>query len=365
MIRKSLVPAAAALLIPVLLAAPALGRQPGVEFAASPGPGSQTAPRGGYFLIDAEPGEEIRQSVTLLNESARRLRLALAGVDATTGQLGGISYALPLNPVQRTGEWIALDSTDVSLAPGASKTVGFTVTVPSDADAGEHIAGLTVWEPAEEREQTRDGDVSVVIRTRRVLAIQVNLPGPKAPELVVTGVRPTARPDGLYLEVQIENRGTAMTTAEGTLDLEQDGFVRDFSVDTFVPGTSIGYPIKWADEPEEGSYRAAVEIEYDGRVAEWAGAFTVGEQLVAELEDRGVEVPSEFPLLPVAVAAAAAVAAVATVLRLRGRSPAAAGPPQRTNAGVEAGADSRRHAPRARSMGSPPPPPPPPPDRAR
>lgn len=310
MIRRFLwVASAVCLCVSILVPAIAVAQQPGVEFAVEPGPGSQTAPRGGYFVIKAGPGQRVRQSVSLRNESGRPVTLRLAAVDATTGQLGGVSYGLPQDAVESTGAWIELDRTKVPLEAGGSASVGFEVTVPQEGTAGEHIAGIAAWEAGEE-ETGNDDAVSVVVQTRRIVAVQVDLPGPKVPELVVTGIEPAARPDGLYLEIGIENQGTAMTTGEGTVEIAAQGFLRDFLVDTFVPGTSIGYPLKWTDDPEEGVYEARVEIDYDGRVAEWTGSFTVGDPVLADLEDRGVDVPGGLPILP-AVTAAGVVGAVA------------------------------------------------------
>lgn len=310
---------AACLCLPIFLTGSAVAQQPGVEFAVEPGPQAQTTPRGGYFVIKARPGRRVRQSLSLRNESGRSITLQLAAVDATTGQLGGVSYAVPEDAVEVTGTWLALDKKKVPLEPGEARSVGFEVVIPQDAIGGEHLAGIAVWEAGEEEKGGEEETVSVNVQTRRIVAVQVNLPGPRIPELVVTGIEAAARPDGLYLEIGIENQGSAMTSGEGTVELPTQAFLRDFAVDTFVPGTSIGYPVKWTDQPQEGVYEARVEIAYDGQTAEWAGSVIVGDPVLEDLEDRGVEVPSRFPILPVGGAAAVIVAAVVGWWSLRRR----------------------------------------------
>lgn len=323
MIRRCKYLLAAGCLLSMLGPVSALAQQPGVDFAVEPGPKSQTAEGGGYFLIRADAGQRVGQSLNLRNESDRPLTLKLAAVDATTGQLGGVSYGLPDDPVERMGGWVSLDRTAVTLEPGEARAVRFEVSVPRDVSGGQHIAGIAVWALGDEAEDGGDEAVSVVVRTRRIVAVQVDVPGPQDPELVVTGVEPAARPDGLYLEIQIENQGSAMTTGDGTLEIPAQAFVEDFFVDTFVPGTSIGYPIKWTDDPREGVYDAHVEIDYEGRVAEWTGSFTVGDPVIAELQDRGVDVPGGLPVVPIATTAAllGAVAVTWWILRRR-RGPA-------------------------------------------
>lgn len=356
--------AATCLCASIGLSATALAQQPGVEFAVEPGSNSQTAKGGGYFSIDGEPGKRVRQSLTLRNESAKSLTLRLAAVDATTGQLGGVSYALPDEPVERTGAWIELDETQVRLRAEEGRRVGFEVSVPADAIGGEHIAGITVWEVGEEEAGEEAEAVSVVVQTRRVVAVQVDLPGEKVPELVVTGIDPVARPDGLYLEIGLENRGTALTQGAGSVEIPALGFARDFSVDTFVPKTSIGYPIKWTDEPEEGVFEATVEIDYEDGVAEWAGTFTVGNPVLEDLEDRGVEVPKTFPIVPAAFGVALAAGAVCWWALRRRRRRSVPDPPLDDRAGPARMNDPSQPEddppPKpARPEGQPPPPPPP------
>ena len=173
---------------------------------------------------------------------------------------------------------------------------------------------------------------SVDLQVRRVVAVQVNVPGPSAPELVVTGVSPTGRPDGLYLEITIENSGRSLTRGEGTITLPAQGFKRTFAVDTLVPRTSVAYPIKWTDGTDVGSgeHRARVELHYDGRVAQWEGAFTVGRAVRQELAERRIDGSAEAPgksampasVLPGSLFAAGALAAVGGVALLNRRRPA-------------------------------------------
>ncbi|MDP9403149.1 MAG: DUF916 domain-containing protein [Actinomycetota bacterium] len=269
----------------------ALAQEGGVNFFAEPVPGSRTAPKGGYFVLDATPGEEITQAIGLRNDSGGRLELRLAPVDATTAQFGGVSYGLATEAPSRTGAWLALERTSIVLEPKASAVVPFRVKVPPEAGSGHHLAGISVAAP---RAETGAGDAaagqagaSVDVQTRRIVAVQVNLPGPAEPEISIGGVAPTARPDGLYLEIAMENRGRGLTKGKGVLRVGED-FERPFELDTFVPGTSIAYPIKWRAAAANGEYRASVEVRYGEQVASWQGAFIVGQEVLADLADRQV-----------------------------------------------------------------------------
>ena len=95
-----------------------------------------------------------------------------------------------------------------------------------------------------------------------------------------------ARQDGLYLQVTVDNKGRGFTKAEGVGTLADDGFVRKFSIDTFIPGTSIAYPIKWTDKATDGDHRARVEIRYGDRVAARDGTFAIGKAIKEEQASR-------------------------------------------------------------------------------
>lgn len=292
-LRSALVIACA--LLPLAPVAASAAAEDGPKFLAQPAAGSSTEPLGGYFVVAGSPGKTFTQSVALRNDSEGPLDLRLAAVDAATAQRGGSSFGLETDKPAQMATWIALDKTSATLAPRSSLTVPFRITVPADAGSGVHIAGISILVPAAKDSGVEAGSkagASVTVQSRRVIAVQVNLPGPAEPELVITGVAPIARPDGLYLEVAVKNAGRGMTKAEGVVTLADDGFAQKFSIDTFVPGTSIAYPIRWTDKALDGDHPARVEIRYGDRVAVWDGKFTIGKAIKEEQANRQVTPPS-------------------------------------------------------------------------
>lgn len=312
--------------VAVVLPVAAFAQSQEMEFDVTPSAGSDTAPRGGYFQLSAEPGDVITQSLDIRNDSAQALELQLTGTDALTGPFGGVSYGLPDDEATRTGAWIDLDRTTLTLDAGASTVVPFAVSVPTDAGSGHHLAGISVGAvpatTAPGADPTDGAGVSVDVQTRRVVAVQVDLPGPATPELVIHGVTPAARPDGLYLQIELENAGTALTQGEGTITAAGDDFTQEFTIGTFVPATSIAYPIPWTPDSREGEHAVQVEVRYGDDVARWEGTVVFGEDLRDELaerevtpgDDAGFEIP---PLLIAAVALLVLVLAILGVRRLQ------------------------------------------------
>ena len=293
-LRSALVLACA--LFPVALPFSALAAEDtGAGLLAAPAPGSSTEPAGSYFVVAAAPGQTVTQSIALGNKSDQPIELRLAGVDAMTAQQGGSAFALDTETPAKAGSWLALDRTSLTLGPRASVTVPFRITVPAGARSGVHLAGIAMAVPTQATDTNAaagKAGASVSVQSRRVIAVQINLPGPAEPELVITGVAPVARPSGIYLELAVENRGGGLTKGEGDVTLPADGFTQAFNIATFIPGTSIAYPIKWTGKATDGDHPAHVEIRYGDRVAVWDGKFTIGLAIKEEQANRQVVPPS-------------------------------------------------------------------------
>lgn len=313
------------LTVPLALVLPvaAYAQSQEMDFVVTPSAGSDTAPRGGYFQLSAEPGAVIMQSLDVRNDSAQPLELRLSAADALTGPLGGVSYGLPDDEAIFTGAWIDLDRTTLTLDAGASTVVPFAVNVPADAGSGQHLAGISVGAvpatTAPGADPTGGAGVSVDVQTRRVVAVQVDLPGPATPELMIHGVTVAARPDGPYLEIELENTGTALTQGEGTITAAEDDFAHDFTIGTFVPATSIAYPIPWTPDSREGEHAVQVEVRYGDDVARWEGTVVFGDDLRDELAEREVTTGDDggFEIPPLLIAAVALLVLVLAILGVR------------------------------------------------
>jgi hypothetical protein len=296
------------------------------EFVVAPAAGSDVHPDGGWYRLQGTPGEQAAQTLRLHNPGSNHVELHLAPVDAAAAAFGGVAYSLPDAPLAATGRWLQLDRSTVTLAPGQSIDVPFTVAVPSDARAGQHLAGIAVW-PQQPSQVHAPGDAgqasaAIDVHTRRVVAVEVDLPGGRGADLTVTDVQPVARPDGLYLDIAVANTGDALTKATGAIALP-DGRTTPLTIDTIVPETSFSYPVRWTDAADNGRYDISVTLDHDGGHTKWNGMFTLGEQVQTELVDRGATAATptqrSIPTAPLLAVAGIAVAASIAAWRRRRR----------------------------------------------
>lgn len=316
---------------------------PSMRFSIRPDPQGSLSKGADYFVIDSEPGAVVRDVLQLSNPGEAPVRVRLRPVDAMSAQLGGVDYSSATKAPERAGAWIDLDRSFLTIAGGAVELVHFEVSVPDDARPGVNLGGIAAWTPSTGAEERKDAglDAAVNVQTRRVVAVQVNLPGSTAPALAISEVTAIGRPDGIYLQVTIRNEGHGFAAGEGVLRMGEgeDAFSRSFALDKVVPDTVVWYPIRWRDvAPPDGSYPATVEIDYGSGVARWQGDVVVGAAVREALGDRGIapEPGSRVALLVALTGVLAVSVAAGWGLRRRRRRttesrgalpPAGTGPP--------------------------------------
>src|SRR5947209_5395408 len=132
----------------LLLACTAAGIHPTASARASglvviPRPAS--GPGLSYFKLSLRPARaRTAGAIVLRNPSARRLRVALAPVDARTIDTLGSTYA-PVS-ARRLGwtRWLRIGRRAVSLGPGQSAVVPVSVRVPRTAQPGDYLSGISI-----------------------------------------------------------------------------------------------------------------------------------------------------------------------------------------------------------------------------
>jgi hypothetical protein len=170
-----------------LLARPAAAAGWTVEAAANQFGAGRTS-----FSYTVNPGGEVQDGIVVTNPGAAPLQLALRGDG------------------RGVGGWVRLDRAGVTVAPGASAEVPFTLTLPKEAAPGDYAGGIVA--------SSADGRAGIPIRLR--------VGGALKPSLSVERVRvryaETANPLGkgdATVTYTIRNTGNAILTARQTLSL--------------------------------------------------------------------------------------------------------------------------------------------------
>lgn len=130
-----------------------------------------------------------------------------------------------------------------------------------------------------------------------MIAVQVNLPGTPIEQLSASGI--VAGGGGGYqsLQINLHNTGTVMLKPAGTLQvMDGNGALLQtvpLKLDTFLPMTSILYPVYLKKALSAGSYQIALTLNYGtGQVLNYSTHFTVTTQEVQQAFPAGTTLPA-------------------------------------------------------------------------
>lgn len=226
-------------------------------------------PKRGYFIYPLAPGGTKRGAVIVSNTGTASGTVKLFPADATTGKTSGTVYLTDQKPV-RAGAWITLDETQLTLAPGAHKQVGFTVSVPQGVQPGQWVGGVV----AETTHQLtgpkskQKANVQIRIRDLTIVAVQVDVPGPPVIAFKVGAVKTGGQRGFQQVITYMQNDGNVLVKPLGTVTIigsaGQKLQTLNFTMDTFLPHTAIDYPVLLKKALAPGSYTAVVHVTVPG-----------------------------------------------------------------------------------------------------
>ena len=226
-------------------------------------------PKLGYFVYSLAPGSTKQGAVIVSNVGTAAGTAKLFTADGTTGPTSGTVYKTDTPPTQ-TGSWVSLSKTSFALAPGAHRKVPFTVHVPRGAKPGQWVAGI-VAETSQRVAEQKPGQkarVQIKIRDLTIVAVQVNVPGPKRIGFTIGNVTTGGSGGFQKVFVHLLSTGNVLTKPRGTITIyDKSGAVVEklpFTLDTFLPQTAIDYPVLLKKALRPGDYSALVRLTVPG-----------------------------------------------------------------------------------------------------
>jgi hypothetical protein len=223
----------------------------------------------GYFVYDAKPGTRVAGKVQITNSGNRVGTVKLFAADATTGQTSGTVYLTSGEKRNGVGAWVRLPATQLELGPGETRIVPFTVVVPSSAAVGQHVGGIVAETAQQATGPKSKGKAKVQIKVRNlaIVAVQVNVPGPTVSRFSILGVSAGGRKGYQQVLVRMRNGGNVMSKPSGSITIEDSKgnqvLSKDFQLDTFLPQTTIDYPVNVTDKAlDVGTYSTHVRLSY-------------------------------------------------------------------------------------------------------
>ncbi|MBO0984367.1 WxL protein peptidoglycan domain-containing protein [Rathayibacter sp. SD072] len=226
--RSSLRPRAALLaLLALAVAAPALAAAPpaSAETAGDVSwamrPASDGAPdKRSWIELELDPGAEVQEEAAVSNLSTQTVTFRITAADGYFTDTGRFSMLPSSEPSVEAGTWIDAPES-VTVDPGATAVVPFTVTVPEDAEPGDHAAGIAASITSV---GTEEGGASVGVESRVGFRVMTRVSGEVSPGLTVENVRSDYRldwnplhPGSVAVDAEIVNTGNVRLLLDGTV----------------------------------------------------------------------------------------------------------------------------------------------------
>ncbi|MFE7950672.1 WxL protein peptidoglycan domain-containing protein [Streptomyces sp. NPDC057426] len=169
----------------VLLGAPSVQAADNGEWAVYPA-ASQLGSRP-YFYLSADPGTTVTDEVTVANRTGTPRTFRLYGADAyNTERDGGFAIRTSREKQTGAGAWIEPARTRVTVPARSSVTVPYTLTVPEDAEPGDHPGAVVALD--ERVEPGGKGSVAVGVQRAVGARVYLRVNGPTVPALAVEDV---------------------------------------------------------------------------------------------------------------------------------------------------------------------------------
>jgi hypothetical protein len=244
-----------------------------------------------YFIFDTKPGSHFKSAVRVSNTGTTAGHASLYGTDATTGATSGTVYLGQNSKPLDVGAWINLSASSFDLGPKQSRTISFEVTVPKNVRSGEHLGGIamevTPITPTTSSSQQK-GQMQINTRIVTVVAVEMILPGKPIEALSATNIQSGGMNDYQTVLLNLHNTGTMMVKPYGTLELFDAHRVHlqtvSIKMDTFLPVTSINYPVYLKQPLGVGRYQALLTLKYgNNHVLQYNTFFTITAQQIQQV----------------------------------------------------------------------------------
>lgn len=156
---------AAGLLAGTFVATPAVAAESDMPWDVGTVDGSFGSGRPNYDYA-VEPGDRVDDALMVVNNGATPIELALYAADAFTTDEGQLDLFTRDVAARGVGAWLRLSHDTISLEPGESAEVPFTITVPDDAGPGSHMGGVVTTAAATSKGTEPERRVAIRIHLR-------------------------------------------------------------------------------------------------------------------------------------------------------------------------------------------------------
>ncbi|WKK72553.1 DUF916 domain-containing protein [Rathayibacter oskolensis] len=187
-------------------------------------PASDGAPdKRSWIELDLDPGTVVSEEAAVTNLSDQTVTFRIDAADGYFTDKGRFNMLPSDQESVDAGTWIQAPET-VTVEPGAVGIVPFTVTVPDNAEPGDHAAGIAASLVSVGADA---GGSSVGVESRIGFRVMTRVTGDVAPSVAVEDIATDYRlswnpfaPGSLSVDAEIVNTGNVRLLLDGTVSAQ-------------------------------------------------------------------------------------------------------------------------------------------------
>ncbi|GCF09525.1 WxL protein peptidoglycan domain-containing protein [Dictyobacter arantiisoli] len=222
------------------------------------------------FMYASSSGAVIQDSIHVKNYGSAPGTIDIYPVDAITSQGSGEAFPRRTDPRRDVGAWITLSRQQVTLNPGQSQDIPFSLRIPDHARPGQHLGGLIAEAPVQQQSSSKGAIQAIVqIHIRKAISVFINLPGTIVKKLNAAGVSYDEASSHQRVLIALANTGTQFLHPSGSLKITNAAGQQlqnvPLKLGALLPQTSIHYPVFMQHTAlNPGTYTATLNLAYEG-----------------------------------------------------------------------------------------------------
>jgi len=205
-------------------APPALADDTAGQISWAMRPAADGAPdKRSWIELDLDPGAEAKEEAAVSNLSTQPVTFRITAADGYFTDTGRFNMLSSSEESVEAGTWIDAPES-VTVDPGATAIVPFTVTVPEDAEPGDHAAGIAASVLSVGSEA---GGAAVGVESRIGFRVMTRVSGDVSPGVAVENVQSEyrlswnpLRPGSVTVDAEVVNTGNVRLLLDGTVSAQ-------------------------------------------------------------------------------------------------------------------------------------------------
>lgn len=162
------------------------------------------------FVYEAKPSTVKKDAVKIINNTGEQRTIKVYGVDSQHSSDGAFACAQAVEEKKDVGAWLRLDKNEITLGAGKTEEIPFTVTVPANAETGEHNGCIAIEDVKAPKQQMNNG---IVLSFRSALRVAVTVPGKIEANLDFINLFINQQKDKIVVSPVLKNTGNVSVDA--------------------------------------------------------------------------------------------------------------------------------------------------------